>query len=114
MGGAIVQIHVSPGEAWTVKRLAECMNLSPSWFAAVAATGYSPMVYVTKWRINLAGSLLSQTEQGVQEIAAAVGYESVAAFNRAFKKYLGVPPGLGEHVMFNCGRLLQKNESGAA
>lgn len=95
VAGAIAQIHAHPGDAWTVKRLAECMNLSPSRFAArfVAATGDSPMAYVTKWRMNVASRLLTQTQQGVYEVATAVGYESVAAFNRAFKKHLGLPPG---------------------
>ncbi len=92
--GAIALIHANPGAGWTVQRLAAGMSLSPSRFAArfVAAIGDSPMSYVTKWRMNVASRLLTQTQQGVQEIATAVGYESSAAFNRAFKKHLGLPP----------------------
>jgi len=94
VGGAIALIHANPGDTWTVQRLAECMSLSPSRFAArfVAAIGDSPMAYVTKWRMNVASRLLTQTQQGIQEIATTVGYESLAAFNRAFKKHLGLPP----------------------
>jgi AraC-like DNA-binding protein len=50
------------------------------------------MIYVAKWRMNVASRLLTQTHQGVQEIATAVGYESLAAFNCTFKKHLGLPP----------------------
>jgi AraC-like DNA-binding protein len=94
VGGAIALIHANPGDVWTVQRLAECMSLSPSRFAArfVTAIGDSPMAYVTKWRMNVASRLLTQTQQGIQEIATTVGYESLAAFNRAFKKHLGLPP----------------------
>jgi len=94
VGGAIALIHASPGDAWTVQCLAERMRMSPSRFAArfVAAIGDSPMAYVAKWRMNVASRLLTQTQQGVQDIAAAVGYESLPAFNRAFKKHLGIPP----------------------
>jgi len=94
VGGAIALIHANPGDSWTVQRLADCMSLSPSRFATrfVAAIGDSPMAYVTKWRMNVASRLLTQTQQGIQEIATTVGYESLAAFNRAFKKHLGLPP----------------------
>ena len=94
VGGAIALIHAHPGHHWTVQRLAEGVAISPSRFAArfVAAIGESPMAYVAKWRMNLASRLLTQTQQGISEIATASGYESLPAFNRAFKKHLGLPP----------------------
>jgi AraC-like DNA-binding protein len=53
----------------------------------------SPMHYLTRWRMQLATRLLESTGVGVAQVAAEVGYESEAAFNRAFKKFVGVPPG---------------------
>jgi len=94
VGKAISMIHSEPGECWSVDRLAKGVAMSPSRFAArfTAALGDSPMAYVTKWRMNLAGRLLGESRLGVSEIAADVGYENVAAFSRAFKRHLGVPP----------------------
>lgn len=94
VGRAITMIHSQPGESWSVERLAQGVVMSPSRFAArfAAALGESPMAYVAKWRMNVAGRLLDGTQQGVGEIAAEVGYESLAAFNRAFKRHVGVPP----------------------
>jgi len=95
VGKAISMIHSRPGDSWTVKRLAHGVAMSPSRFAArfSAALGDSPMAYVTKWRMNVAGRLLDETRQGIGEIAADVGYDNVAAFARGFKRHLGVPPG---------------------
>ena len=55
--------------------------------------GVSPVHYLTGWRLQLARRLLEQTGFGIARAAAEVGYESEAAFNRAFKKFVGVPPG---------------------
>ncbi|TAN69197.1 MAG: AraC family transcriptional regulator [Methylobacter sp.] len=95
VGKAIAMIHSRPGDSWTVKRLAQGVAMSPSRFAArfSAALGDSPMAYVTKWRMNVAGRLLDETQQGIGEIASDVGYDNVAAFARGFKRHLGVPPG---------------------
>jgi AraC-like DNA-binding protein len=51
------------------------------------------MTYLTRWRLQLAARSLERTSRGVAEIAAEVGYESEAAFNRAFKREFGQPPG---------------------
>ena len=51
------------------------------------------MTYLTRWRLQLAARTLERTSRGVAEIAADVGYESEAAFNRAFKREFGQPPG---------------------
>ncbi len=94
VGRAIAMIHARPGEHWSVRRLAQGVAMSPSRFAArfAAALGDSPMVYLTKWRMNVASRLLASTQRGVSVIAAEVGYESLAAFNRAFKRHVGVTP----------------------
>lgn len=94
IGRAISMIHSQLGEDWSVKRLAQAVAMSPSRFAArfSAALGDSPMAYVTKWRMNAAGRLLTESRLGIGEIAADVGYENVAAFTRTFKRHLGIPP----------------------
>ena len=94
IGKAIALIHAQPGNSWTIEKIANAVSLSPSRFAARfgSAIGESPMAYIAKWRMNLAGRLLRRTTQGVQQIATEVGYESLPAFNRAFKKHLGLPP----------------------
>jgi AraC-like DNA-binding protein len=68
--------------------------MSPSRFAArfAESLGDSPMAYVTNWRMNVACRQLVTSRQGIDQIAASVGYESQAAFNRAFKKHVGLPP----------------------
>lgn len=94
VGKAIAAIHQHPGINWTVKRLAQGVAMSPSRFAArfSEALGDSPMAYVAKWRMNVACRQLVTSQQGIGQIASDVGYESLAAFSRAFKKHVGVPP----------------------
>jgi AraC-like DNA-binding protein len=94
VGRAIAAIHANPGRDWSVALLAQRVSMSPSRFAArfSEATGESPMAYATKWRMNLACRRIDASRAGIEQIAAEVGYESVAAFNRAFKRHLGVPP----------------------
>jgi len=94
VGRAVAAIHKQPGADWSVTRLAQGVAMSPSRFAArfAATLGNSPMVYVAQWRMHVACRLLAGTHQGVDQIAAAIGYDSPAAFNRAFKKHVGVPP----------------------
>jgi AraC-like DNA-binding protein len=94
VGRAIAAIHASPGDDWSVSRLASQVAMSPSRFAArfSESLGASPMVYVTRWRMNVACRKLVASRLAVDQIAADVGYESPAAFNRAFKKLVGLPP----------------------
>jgi AraC-like DNA-binding protein len=54
--------------------------------------GEAPMRYLTGWRIQLAKHLISQAGLPIAEVADRVGYESEAAFNRAFKRHVGAPP----------------------
>lgn len=94
IGRAITAIHSQPGEAWSVQRLAQDVAMSPSRFSArfSETVGDSPMAYVAKWRMNVACQQLVGTKNVIDQIAADVGYESPAAFSRAFKKHIGVPP----------------------
>ena len=55
--------------------------------------GQPPIQYLAGWRLQLATNLLRDASRSIAEIAGAVGYESEAAFNRAFKRHLGMPPG---------------------
>ncbi len=93
-GRAISIIHAHPGKDCSVKSLAQHVAMSPSRFAArfSAALGDSPIAYVTKWRMNIAGRQLIESQQSITKIAESVGYENVSAFTRAFKRHLGVPP----------------------
>jgi AraC-like DNA-binding protein len=94
VGRALSAIHAVPGQAWTVNQLADKVAMSPSRFAArfAESLGASPMAYVARWRMNIACRRLASTPDAIDKIAADVGYESPAAFNRAFKRFLGVPP----------------------
>lgn len=91
---AIAMIHSQPGKNWSVKNLARQVAISPSRFAArfTSTLGESPMAYVTKWRMYVAGRLLDNTQRSIDQVAMNVGYESVAAFSRTFKRHLGLPP----------------------
>lgn len=90
----ITTIHSQPALDWSVKKLAERIALSPSRFAArfTEKMGITPMVYVARWRMYLASKLLKDSQLGIEQIAIQVGYENVAAFSRAFKRYIGLSP----------------------
>ncbi|RRH96658.1 helix-turn-helix domain-containing protein [Mesorhizobium tamadayense] len=95
VGEALRLIHARPKEEWTLDRLARDVGLSRTAFAG-RFTHYveiSPMHYLARWRLQLAGRLLERPDVSIAQAGAEVGYESEAAFNRAFKKFVGVPPG---------------------
>ncbi len=94
IGRAIEVIHAQPGYKWSVKNLAEKVTISPSRFAArfSETLGESPMIYVTKWRMYIATQLLDGHQHSIDQIANDVGYDSMAAFSRAFKRHVGMPP----------------------
>jgi len=94
VGKAIALLHASPGEDWSVSRLAQQVAMSPSRFAArfAAALDDSPMAYLAKWRMNQAARLLAESQLGIEQIAAEVGYDDATAFARSFKRHLGVTP----------------------
>jgi AraC-like DNA-binding protein len=95
VGAALRLIHARPAEDWTLERLAREVGLSRTTFAARFGNyvEVSPMQYLARWRLQLAGRLLEQPGISIAQAGAEVGYESEAAFNRAFKKQVGVPPG---------------------
>ncbi len=79
---------------WTIAELAEAVGVSRTALLDRFAKYLSepPMAYLTRWRLQLAAQALTTTPRGVSDIAADVGYESEAAFNRAFKRHFGTPP----------------------
>lgn len=87
-------IHQQPGKAWSVEGLAQAVALSPSRFAArfTATVGLSPMAYVTAWRMQQAIRLLAEGQLTPSRVANQVGYDSAAAFSRAFRRHIGDSP----------------------
>jgi AraC-like DNA-binding protein len=94
VGRALTLLHHRHADAWTVADLAREVGLSRTVLAERFRhfLGEPPMAYLTRWRLQLGVQALTSTSRGVAEIAADVGYESEAAFNRAFKREYGVPP----------------------
>jgi AraC-like DNA-binding protein len=95
IGRALTALHRNPSQAWTLESLAHEVGLSRSVLAErfTKFVGQPAMQYLTNWRMQLAARLLTGSLDSVAEIAAKVGYESEAAFSRAFKKAVGEPPG---------------------
>lgn len=95
VGRALALLHREPARKWTLDGLARAAGTSRSRLAERFAhyLGESPMTYLTRWRLQLAARLLATTPQAVLGVAARVGYESEAAFNRAFRREYGEPPG---------------------
>ena len=93
VGQALAALHGEAREAWTVERLARLVGLSRSVFAErfTGMVGQPPMQYLALWRMQLASRILLEGGQ-VAAVADAVGYESEAAFSRAFKKLVGQAP----------------------
>lgn len=91
---ALGLLHAAPGRSWTVSALASEAATSRAALAKrfVDLIGQSPIQYLARWRMHLARHLLSETTLGIGEIAGRVGYESEAAFNRAFRRLVGAPP----------------------
>ena len=94
VGRALAQMHQRPAYPWTLDELADAAGVSRSTLADRFARylGQGPMAYLTDWRLELAAESLRTTSRSVLDIAADVGYESEAAFNRAFKRRFTLPP----------------------
>jgi AraC-like DNA-binding protein len=94
VGRALVALHAEPARAWTAENLAWCAACSRSTLNERFGRllGRAPMQYLSEWRLQLAAGLLRDTPIGVAEVAHRVGYDSEAAFNRAFKRAMGTPP----------------------
>ena len=95
VGQALALMHGDPAARWTLEELAQRVGLSRSCFAErfAAVVGTPPMQYLATWRLQLAAQQIEGQGLSIGQAAAAVGYDSEAAFNRAFKKRVGVPPG---------------------
>ena len=94
VGRALACLHERPGDDWTLEKLAKAVGLSRSALAERFAhfVGDPPMQYLTRWRMQVAARLLADGQAKVSTVALQVGYDSEAAFSRAFKKAAGVPP----------------------
>ena len=94
IGKALAVLHARLAHPWTLNELAREAGMSRASFAARFAhlVGHSPMQYLTLWRMQVAARLLSDGSTKVAAVARDIGYESEAAFSRAFKKTVGVAP----------------------
>lgn len=95
VGRALRMLHAEPARKWTVDDLAAHVGVSRAALAQrfTALAGESPMRYLTNWRMQMAKDLILQGNLSQPQIAEQIGYESEAAFNRAFKREMGLPPG---------------------
>lgn len=95
IGRVIAQVHRDPSREWNLEMLAAEATMSRSAFAArfTSLVGEPAMHYVTRWRMHMAMTLLKEEDANVGELSRRLGYESEAAFHRAFKRYIGIPPG---------------------
>ncbi|WP_349261226.1 AraC family transcriptional regulator [Povalibacter sp.] len=95
IGRALALLHARPAEAWTAEALAVEVGMSRSVFAERFASlvGQPPIHYLTLWRMHIAEERLRTGRGSVVQVALAVGYESEAAFSRAFKRQFGTSPG---------------------
>ncbi len=91
---ALALMHDDPATAWTVDELGHRVGLSRSALHERFAEmiGQSPMQYLANWRMQAAAALLRNTNATVASVAQDVGYDSEAAFARAFKRLVGRPP----------------------
>jgi AraC-like DNA-binding protein len=95
IGAALKSIHENVNNPWTVESLAEAAGMSRSAFAErfKQLLGQTPLVYLTAWRMQKAVQLLQQGDKKLIDVAQSIGYESDAAFSKAFKRVVGLAPG---------------------
>jgi len=94
MSAAMQSMHDDPAHDWTIQKLAERAGMSRSTFALKfkETVGVSPMEYLTRWRMLLAGDKLENSSDPISVIALSLGYESESAFSTAFKRVMGCSP----------------------
>jgi AraC-like DNA-binding protein len=94
MSAAITCMHDDPGHPWTLQKLAERVSMSRSIFALrfKETVGTTPMEYLTRWRMLLAGDRLKNSDDSISIIASSLGYESESAFGKAFRRVMGCSP----------------------
>lgn len=95
IGQALRILHEKTEQAWSLESLAAAVGMSRSVFALRFKTlvGESPMEYLTRCRLHKASRLLRESDLSIGQVAQRSGYDSEAAFNKAFKRRLGLPPG---------------------
>lgn len=95
VGRALALLHAEPARDWTLESLAREVGTSRSTLAErfTQLVEQPPMQYLARWRVQLAARHLEQGDASVAGVANQVGYESEAAFSRAFKRYAGLSPG---------------------
>ncbi|MDM7914917.1 MAG: AraC family transcriptional regulator [Candidatus Eisenbacteria bacterium] len=95
VGRALALLHSRPADPWSLEKLSKDVGLSRSALHErfVHFIGQAPMQYLMRWRMQIAAGLLRDTNAKLVEIALDAGYESEAAFCRAFKREVGVSPG---------------------
>jgi len=94
IGRALSLLHASPAKAWSAEALAAEVGMSRSGFAErfTSLVGQPPMQYLALWRMQLAGQRLRESRDTIAKVGFSVGYESEAAFSRAFKREFGDSP----------------------
>ncbi len=94
MSAAIGAMHAEPARRWTLPALAERAGMSRTTFAVrfKETVGVSPIGYLTRWRMLLAGDRLETSDDPVSVIALSLGYDFESAFSTAFKRVMGCPP----------------------
>ena len=95
IGTALARLHAQPDGPWTIESLAAEVAMSRAAFARrfTRLVGEAPLVYLTRWRLNLAARRLRDTDDPIAAVAGQVGYGSEYSFSRAFTRYHGQPPG---------------------
>lgn len=95
IGRALQRLHAEPARDWSLEELGRECAMSRAVFSErfSRCVGETPMRYLSKWRMQLASTILARTSLSIQEVAERVGYESEASFSRAFKGTVGLPPG---------------------
>lgn len=95
LGRAIYAMHTQPGVNWRVEDLAREAGISRSLFAErfLSATGTTPARYLTELRMRLAVQYIADEGVALEKVAFRLGYSSLAAFSRAFKRITGKAPG---------------------
>ncbi|MBF5043328.1 AraC family transcriptional regulator [Aggregicoccus sp. 17bor-14] len=95
LASALGWMHAEPGRDWSVEELARRSGTSRATLARrfAAELGMAPHAYLTQLRMQEAAAHLRRGDEGLAAVAARVGYDSEFAFNRAFRRHMGMPPG---------------------
>jgi AraC-like DNA-binding protein len=101
IGRAIALIHRDPARDWTLASLASAVGMSRSAFAArfTELVGEPAMQYLLRWKMHAALRWLRESDAPLSQLASRLGYESEAAFSRAFKRLMGVSPGAARRAV---------------